>query len=67
MKDAHIKGFLHEIGQEKMFEYVGFGLAEKAERIEPGRSFQIAFHLEENNFRQQKSLILNIQDIKFDS
>ncbi len=66
MKDAHIKGFLHEVGQDKMFEYVGFGLAEKAERIEPGKPFQVAFHLEENNFRQQKSLILNIQDIKFD-
>ncbi len=67
MKDAHIKGFLHEIDQNKMFEYVGFGLAEKAEKIEPHKPFQIAFHLEENNFRQQKSLILNIQDIKFDS
>ncbi len=67
MKGAHIKGFLHEVGQDKMHEYIGFGLAVKAEKIEPGKPFQIAFHLEENNFRQQKSLILNIQDIKFDS
>ncbi|MEP5613201.1 MAG: single-stranded-DNA-specific exonuclease RecJ [Cyclobacteriaceae bacterium] len=67
MKEAHIKGFLHEIGNDQMFEFIGFGLASKAEEMIPGKVFQIAFHIEENNFRQQKSLILNIQDIKFDS
>ncbi len=66
MKDAHIKGFLHEANSDKMYEYIGFGLAEKAEKMEPGEPFQIAFHIEENNFRQHKSIILNIQDIKFD-
>lgn len=66
MKDAHIKGFLHEIEDDKMFEYIGFGLSEKAEEMVPGKVFQIAYHIEENNFRQQKSLLLNIQDIKFD-
>lgn len=67
MKEAHIKGFVHEIGSDKMLEFIGFGLADKAEEMKPGNSFQIAYHIEENNFRQQKSLILNIQDIKFDS
>jgi len=67
MKEAHIKGFLHQIGDDRMFEFVGFGLAKKAVEIKVGKSFQIVYHIEENNFRQQKSLILNIQDIKFDS
>ena len=66
IKDEHIKGFLHEKGSKKMFEFIGFGLAEKADKLEPGVPFHIAYHVEENNFMQQKSLILNLKDIQFD-
>lgn len=66
MKEVHMKGFLHEEGNNKMFEFIGFGLAQKAKKIKSGKPFHIAYHVEENNFRQQKSLILNIQDIRFD-
>ena len=31
-----MKGFLHEIGQEKYFEFVAFGLAEHASKMKPG-------------------------------
>jgi single-stranded-DNA-specific exonuclease len=67
MKEAHIKGFLHEVGKDKMYEFIGFGMANKIADANVDQPFEIAFHLEENDFRQQKSLVLNIQDIKFDS
>ena len=67
MKELHAKGFMHQIGHSKMFEYIAFGLADKMEALEPGQPFEVAYHIEENDFRHQKSLILNIQDIRFDS
>ena len=66
IRDRHIKGFLHQKGDDKQYEFIGFGLAEMAEKIKPGIPFSIAYHIEENNFRQHKSLTLNIKDIRFD-
>ncbi len=66
LKDEHIKGFLHEVGSTKMYEFIGFGLADKGEQMKPGVPFQAAYHIEENNFMQQKSLILNLKDVRFD-
>ncbi|MEM6830471.1 MAG: single-stranded-DNA-specific exonuclease RecJ, partial [Bacteroidota bacterium] len=66
IKEEHAKGFLREGNNDKYYEWIAFGLAEKAKEIKPGRPFQIAYQIEENNFMQQKSLILNIKDIRFD-
>ncbi|MEO1255304.1 MAG: single-stranded-DNA-specific exonuclease RecJ, partial [Bacteroidota bacterium] len=67
MKDQHIKGFLHDNNSTKLFEFVGFGLAEKFKNISVGQSFDIAYHLEENNYMGNKTLFLNLKDIKFDT
>ena len=42
-------------------------MADKMESIEVGKPFDIAYHLEENNYLGNKSLILNLQDVKIDS
>lgn len=66
MKELHAKGFLSEIGSEKKHEFIAFGLADKLKDVELGMPFQIAYHIEENNFMRQQSVILNIKDVKFD-
>ena len=67
LKDKHLKGFVREQNSKKLYEFIGFGMAEKIERIEIGNPFQIAYHLEENNYMGNKTLILNLRDMKFDA
>lgn len=64
IKDSHLKGYLYQEGSKSTFEAIGFGLAEKMELISSGDSFQIAYQIEENDYRGNKSLQLNIKDIK---
>ena len=67
LKEKHIKGFIHAQGENKMFEFIGFGMADKLEQMDVGNPFQIAYHLEENNYLGNRSLILNLKDIRFDA
>ncbi|WP_424962490.1 single-stranded-DNA-specific exonuclease RecJ [Ekhidna sp.] len=67
IKDKHIKGFLHAENSTKLFEFIGFGMADKLEQIKTGAPFHIAYHLEENNYMGNKSLILNLKDVRFDA
>lgn len=67
IKDKHIKGFLHAANSTKLFEFIGFGMADKLEQLHVGEPFHIAYHLEENNYMGNKSLILNLRDVRFDA
>lgn len=67
IKEKHIKGFLHAENSTKLFEFIGFGMADKMDQIEIGVPFHIAYHLEENNYMRNKSLILNLRDLRFDA
>lgn len=67
LKEKHIKGFLHARESTKLFEFIGFGMAEKFSTIELGMPFDIAYHLEENNYMGNRTLILNLKDISFDA
>ncbi|MEM6642361.1 MAG: single-stranded-DNA-specific exonuclease RecJ [Bacteroidota bacterium] len=64
LKEKHVKGFMHDVDSTKLFEFIGFGLAEKMAEVQLGQPFQVAFHLEENEYLGNRSLILNIKDIK---
>ena len=66
LKDKHLKGAVMEMGEKKQYEFIGFGLGSKIDQIEVGEPFEIAYHLEENNYRGNKSLILNLKDMRFD-
>ena len=67
IKDQHIKGFVRTADNTKRYEFIGFGLASKLEQIKVGEPFHIAYHLEENNYLGNKSLILNLKDVKIDA
>lgn len=67
LKEKHLKGAVVEVGKKKQYEFIGFGLGSKIDQIKVGEPFEIAYHLEENNYRGNKSLILNLKDIRFDA
>ena len=61
LKQKHLK---LNVGRDgAMFEALGWRMAERARGIEPGKSIDLAFRLEENFFRNIHSLQLNIQEI----
>ena len=66
INDKHLKGLVRDNHQGKLHEFIGFGMADKAVEIQINKPFQIAYHLEENNYMGNKSLILNLKDMKFD-
>lgn len=67
MKEKHIKGFIRDEHSAKLYEFIGFGLAEKMRDIKIGEPFDIAYHLEENTYRGNKTLSINLKDIRFDT
>ena len=66
IKEKHIKGFLHAKNDKNLLEFIGFGLADNMDKLEVGKPFSIAYHLEENNYRSNQTLILNLKDVRYD-
>ena len=64
IKDAHMKLTVYQEGHTGCFEAIAFGLAEWSEKIEINEPFQLAYHIEENEFQGNKTLQLNVKDIK---
>jgi len=67
LKEKHIKGFVNEEGNEKGYEVIGFNLSEKIQNKDLTQTFDIAYHLEENNYMGNRTLMLNLKDIVFDA
>ena len=53
----------HE-GQNYVLEGIGFSMGESWHLLESGSKFDLAFHLEENNFRDKKSIQLTVKEIR---
>ncbi|MCZ6514515.1 MAG: hypothetical protein O6850_01485, partial [Acidobacteria bacterium] len=61
LKERHLK---IQLGQDgTTMEALGWRMAERAEELQPGSRVDLAFRVEENLFRNIRSLQLNIQDI----
>lgn len=67
LKDAHIKGFVREPSDTRHHEFIGFGLVDKFDLIKVREPFDIAYHLEENNYLGNRTLVLNLKDIRLDA
>ncbi|MEQ8240453.1 MAG: single-stranded-DNA-specific exonuclease RecJ [Cyclobacteriaceae bacterium] len=66
IKEKHLKMVVYQENLDVELEAIGFGFGALGERLKRGEPFKFAFHIEENNFRGNKSIQLNIKDIKFD-
>jgi single-stranded-DNA-specific exonuclease len=65
LKDIHLKLKAEQSGSSKTIDCIGFGMGHVFEQVKSGQPFSIAFTIEENDFRNVKSLQLFIKDIKF--
>ncbi len=65
IKDEHLKMTLVQ-GRSQPFEAIAFGMGHFLEPISQGQPFSIAYHLDENEYRGNKSLQLIIKDIKIE-
>lgn len=66
IKDTHLKFSVTKQGFDKSFACIAFGQAHHLNQMKMGVPFQIAYHIDENTYLGNKSLQLNIKDIKFD-
>jgi len=67
LKEKHIKGFVREENDRRKFEFIGFGLASRISKMKVGVPFNIAYHVEINEYLGNKTLVLNLRDIQFDT
>lgn len=63
MKEKHIKFDVRQNGSPT-YTAVGFGMSQFYPDLVNGRPFSICYTLEENNFRDKKTLQLSLKDIK---
>lgn len=66
LKDAHLKFYVHQDGNDAVLETIGFGLAQYFDLINSGMRFKMAYAIEENNYLGQTTIQLLAKDIKFD-
>ena len=66
IKDKHLKFVVRQEGSPSKFECIAFGLAHLADQLQKASDFNMAYCIEENEFRGVKSIQLNVKDIKFD-
>lgn len=64
MKEKHIKFDVKQNGSP-IFTAIGFGMAHLYAELIKGKPFSICYNLEENNFRDKKTLQLFLKDVKF--
>jgi single-stranded-DNA-specific exonuclease len=64
LKDQHLKLYLKQ-GDSTVYEAIGFGMPQHFERIKKGDKFHLCFSIDENEYNGEKSLQLQIRDIKF--
>jgi single-stranded-DNA-specific exonuclease len=61
----HLKLILKEKGHKKEFDAIAFQFGESLNKIQNSGQFDICYHIEENIFRDERNLQLNVKDIQF--
>ncbi|MBU3676472.1 MAG: single-stranded-DNA-specific exonuclease RecJ [Chitinophagaceae bacterium] len=63
VKDKHLRLTVNHMGS-RAFSGIGFNLAEKIDLVKSGMPFDIVYHLEENEWNNEKSIQLKILDVQ---
>ncbi len=66
LKEQHLKFYVKQNDEDTPMPAIGFGQAEYYDLIASGMRFSMAYYIEENNFRDIKTLQLRVKDIRFD-
>lgn len=64
--EKHLKFSIKQLNSTN-FECIGFGLAEYEMLLQPNRPFSVCYTVEENVWRDQRSIQLNVKAIKIDN
>jgi single-stranded-DNA-specific exonuclease len=65
LKGQHLKLKVKQPQCSTVLDCIGFGMASFADRLNTAEPFRLAYQIEENEFRGNKSLQLMIKDIQF--
>jgi single-stranded-DNA-specific exonuclease len=65
-KDRHLKFLVAQNGSNRVFQTIGFEMADHYNRLAQGDTFRMAFTIEENTFNGSTTIQLRMKDIKFD-
>ena len=63
-EQTHLKLSVTDANRSQFLEGIGFGMADKFERIKDGQSFDICYALEENEWKGKINLQLRLKDIR---
>ncbi len=66
IKDKHLKLFVKQQDNKNTFGCIAFGLAKYENQLKAHSTFNLAYSVEENEYRGNVSMQLNIKDIQFD-
>jgi single-stranded-DNA-specific exonuclease len=64
LKEKHLKFTVGQEGSQRKIDVVGFGMSDLYEPLLEGKSFSMAFTMEENNFKDMRTLQLFAKDIQ---
>lgn len=64
IKNTHLKLTAYQKNYDIEFDVIAFGFGDWAKVLEPNKPFQLIYHIEENEFQGNKTLQLNVKDIK---
>jgi single-stranded-DNA-specific exonuclease len=64
-KDRHVKFLVAQERNDKVFQAIGFDMAEHYERLANRDLFSMAFTIEENTYNGNTSIQFRVRDIKF--
>ena len=63
LKEAHIKFYLKQ--NDKVFEGIGFNMADKFQLLQPNKPVDVVFTLDENEWNGEKKLQLKVVDLRW--
>lgn len=66
LKNEHLKMIVKQENSQYQMEAIGFGMSKYFSSISSGAPFKIAYCIEENNYKGNNILQLNLKDIKFE-
>lgn len=65
LKNEHLKFSVRSKKGGRIFDAIGFGLANFFEELAAGKQFELAYCIEESEYKDKKSLQLRVKDIRF--
>jgi single-stranded-DNA-specific exonuclease len=66
LKEQHIKFYAKQKNSEYAMETIGFDMAHYFEKLQSGKTFEMAYTVEANSYKGHSFLQLNVKDIKFE-